>query len=65
MVTRVTECHRHDKLSIITDEINKRYPCANVSKNVYSRLFDVKHVCTCMTFVAMREETQPFDSLEN
>ena len=65
MVTRVTECHRFDKSSIIADEINKRYPGANVSKNVYSRLFDVKDVCTCMTFVAMRQETEPFDSLEN
>ena len=32
MVTRVTECHGFDKLSVITDEINKQYLGANASK---------------------------------
>ena len=52
MATRVAKCHRFDKLSVITDEINKRYPSSNVAKKM-CKMFDVKDVCTSMTFVAI------------
>ena len=34
MVTGVATCHRFDKLSVITNEINKQYPGAKVSRCV-------------------------------
>ena len=38
MVTRIAKCHRFDKLSVITDELNQRYPDKKLSKRWVKRI---------------------------
>ena len=38
MVTRVAKCHRFDKLSVITDELNNSYPGTNITIRCLKRI---------------------------
>ena len=59
MVTRVTKCYRFDRLSVITDEVKKRYPGTNVSKRC------VKRILHKYGIHSHARKRKPFVSLEN
>ena len=59
MVTRIAKCHRFDKLSVITDELNQRYPDKKLPKRWVKRIL---HKYGIHNYIRKRK---PFVSLQN